>query len=90
MFAMEDSLILLVDNRELRMESTCVRLLEKLKNSRPRCYNGLRLAQLAAFGYKFGVLVRFAVSTQTSRSVVEMGEVRKLDPPPVDAMVVYV
>jgi hypothetical protein len=82
MFAMEDSPILLVDNLGVQngiRTSEIAREIEEFGG--PRCYNGLRLAQLAAFGYKFGVLAgAFAVSTQTSRSVVKMGVV-ETEPP---------
>jgi hypothetical protein len=74
-FAMEDSPILLVDNLGSQngvRTSEIARELEELGG--PRCYNGLRLAQLAAFGYKFDVLPgAFAASTENSRKTFKMG-----------------
>lgn len=82
MFAMEDSPILLVDNLASQngiRTSEIAREIEEFGG--PRCYNGLRLAQLAAFGYKYGVLAgAFSLSTKSSRNVVKMGEV-ETDPP---------
>ena len=73
MFAMEDSPILLVDNlgRDNGIRSSEIaREIEELAG--PRCYNGLRLAQLAAYGYKFDVLAgAFAASTDSSREVLK-------------------
>lgn len=67
----EESPILLVDNKGPRpgvQTHLLVREVEEFAGR--RCFNGLRMAQLAGFGYKFAVLEgAFVVSTQSTREV---------------------
>jgi hypothetical protein len=75
MFAFDESPILLTDNLGPRIglrTDELVREAEQLGGR--RCYNGLRMAQMAAIGYEFDVLEgAFALSTDQSRSSMRWG-----------------
>jgi hypothetical protein len=70
LFAMDKSPILLTDNQGPRngmLSHEMAREVEEFGGK--RCYNALRIAQLATFGYNFNILPgAFASSTRTSRS----------------------
>lgn len=70
LFAMDESPILLTDNQGPRygmLSHEMAREVEEFGGK--RCYNALRIAQLATLGYHFNVLPgAFAASTRTSRS----------------------
>ena len=71
LYDFEESPILLVNNQGPRpgiFTHQMAREVEELGGR--RCFNGLRMAQLAGFGYKFSVLEgAFVVSTPTTREV---------------------
>jgi hypothetical protein len=71
LFAMDISPILMIDNmgpRDGMKSSEIAREVEEFGGK--RCYNGLRLAQLATFGYSVNVLAgAFALSTPSTRAI---------------------
>lgn len=71
LYDFEESPILLVDNQGPRRGIWTHQLVREVEEfAGHRCYNGLRVAQLAGFGYKFSVLEgAFAVSTLATREV---------------------
>lgn len=75
MFGLDESPILLTDTlgpRTGMRTDELVREVEQLGGR--RCYNGLRLAQLVALGYRFDALGgAFAVSTDTTRGAMSWG-----------------
>ena len=75
MFALDQSPILMIDNLGPQLEmrtDEMVREVEELGGR--RCYNGLKLSQLAALGYHFDVLGgAFAVSTTETRRATYLG-----------------
>ena len=75
MFSFDESPILLIDNLSPRnglRTNELVRFVEELGGR--RCYNGLAIAQLAAFQYEFHVLdAVFALSTKDTRSAARWG-----------------
>lgn len=70
MFAMDVSPILLTDNIGPRNGMKASEMAKEVEEfGGIRCYNGLRLAQLATLGYNVGVLAgAFALSTPSTRS----------------------
>jgi len=70
LFRMDESPILLIDNMgpsDSIRTSEVIREVEEFGGR--RCYNGIRLAQFAAFFYRINVLAgAFSVSTETSRT----------------------
>jgi len=79
LFAMDVSPILLTDNLGPHhgiLTSDLVRETEEFGGK--LCYNGLRLAQLATYGYSINVLAgAFALSTPTTRSYASAGVPKK-------------
>lgn len=75
MFAMDESPILLMDNKGPHLGTRTNELVAEVEElGGRRCYNGLRLAQMAALGYNFDVLGgAFAVSTEASRRAPMLG-----------------
>ena len=71
LYDFEESPILLVDNRGPRPGLWTHHLVREVEEfAGRRCYNGLRVAQLAGFGYNFSVLHgAFAVSIPSTREV---------------------
>uniref|UniRef100_A0A7S3P8D9 Uncharacterized protein n=1 Tax=Amphora coffeiformis TaxID=265554 RepID=A0A7S3P8D9_9STRA len=71
LYDFEESPILLVDNEGPRpgvWTNLLVREVDEFAGR--RCFNGLRMAQLAGFGYRFSVLEgAFAVSTPSTREI---------------------
>ena len=72
LFAMDHSPIILVDNtgpHDGMKTNEIAREVEEFGGR--QCYNGLRLAQLATYGYRIGVLAgAFALSTPSTRKLV--------------------
>jgi len=75
MYAKDESSILLTDSKgplDGMRTSDIAREVEEFGGR--RCHNGLRIAQLAAMGYRFNVLAgAFAASTETSRKAASWG-----------------
>jgi hypothetical protein len=71
LFAMDHSHISLVDNMGPRYGMKTHEIAREVEEfGGKQCYNGLRLAQLATFGYRIGVLAgAFAVSTPSTRKL---------------------
>jgi len=71
LYDFEESPILLVDNQGPRPGARTKHLVREVDEfAGRRCFNGLRMAQLAGFGYSFSVLEgAFAVSTPSTREV---------------------
>lgn len=77
LFSMDHSPILLVDNMGPRNGMKTSEIAKEVEEfGGKQCYNGLRLAQLATFGYSVGVLAgAFALSSTSTRklAVVDLG-----------------